>query len=238
MFSCLTKARDILWDVLFPPTCLNCQKPATDSENKLICRRCLCSININNTLFCAVCRARLPYNKKTCHKDSPYVLAAATDYSDEPIRNLLRTFKYKSVKSLSFIIGEILTNYLSRIAASLSIDSFILVPIPLHPRRERQRGFNQAEILAQALGSYFKLTLIYALKRVKDNKPQVQLKDFDEREKNVSGCFAVVDTKNIENKNIILVDDVFTSGATMNEAVKILKSAGARKVIALVVSKA
>lgn len=247
MFSLVIKAKEILLDILFPPLCLNCQR-YLEQRDKLICQPCLSLVKLNNTLFCPVCRARLAESKRICHYDSPYLLAAAGNYDDPVLQNLIHCFKYKYFKNLAPVLGEILIKYLSNLSLSMvtfakqipggSSQKSVVVFIPLHPRRERKRGFNQAKLIAKIVAQYFALPLIDGLKRIKNNKPQVGLKDNEARIKNIANCFKIKNPELIQGKNIILIDDVFTSGATMNEAVKILKENGTKKIIALVIAKA
>jgi len=251
MFSLLIKAKNIVLDILFPPICLNCQK-SLDGRNKLICENCLYSIKLNHTLFCPICRARLADNKRVCahyydydddhdkkKRSFYYYLAAAGNYDDQVLQNLIHYFKYKRVKNLAPVLGEILIKYLDNLSLSIvNSQGSIVIPIPLHYRRERERGFNQAKLLAKIVAHHFNLTLIEALKKIKNTKPQAKIKDIEKRMKNISNCFAIKSPEMIQNKNIILVDDVFTSGATLTEAVKTLKQNGAKKVIALVLAKA
>jgi len=235
MLPFLIKLKNTALDILFPPICLNCQKPI-DDRNKLICEKCLSLIKLNNTLFCSVCRARLAENKKICHYDSRYLLAPAGNYDDPVLQNLIHYFKYKSFKNLAPILGEISVKYIEN--RKLKIENFSAVPIPLHPRRERQRGFNQSELLAEFLAKKLNLELIDGLKRIKNTDPQAKIKKPEKRLENINGCFALKNAEQIQGKNILLIDDVFTSGATINEAVKILKTNGAAKIIALVLAKA
>jgi len=245
MYSYLIKAKNIFLDILFPPICLNCQKPI-DDRNKLICDGCLSLIKLNNTLLCPICRARLPENKRICHYGSQYLLAAAGNYDDPVLQNLIHYFKYKSFKNLSPILGEIAVDYIENCLpaevltkeSKLKIENFSIVPIPLHPKKERQRGFNQAELIAEFLANKLNLELIDGLKRVKNTEPQAHLKDQTKRIKNISGCFEIMNSEQIRGKNILLIDDVFTSGSTVNEAVKVLKQNGSRKIIVLVLAKA
>lgn len=238
MFPLFTKIKNLILDILFPPICLNCQKTLED-KNRLICQPCLSLVKLNNTLFCPVCRARLAENKKICHYDSPYLLAAAGNYDDPVLQNLIHCFKYKYFKNLAPILAEVLIKYLSNLSLSMvKSQKSVVVFIPLHPRRERQRGFNQAKLIAEIVARRFNLALVDALKRVKDTKSQAKMKETEKRIENVSGCFAIKNPEMIQGKNIILIDDVFTSGATMNEAVKILKKNGAKRIIALVLAKA
>lgn len=238
MFPLFTKIKNLILDILFPPICLNCQKTLED-KNRLICQPCLSLVKLNNTLFCPVCRARLAESKRICHYDSPYLLAAAGNYDDPVLQNLIHCFKYKYFKNLAPILAEVLIKYLSNLSLSMvKSQKSVVVFIPLHPRRERQRGFNQAKLIAEIVARRFNLALVDALKRVKDTKSQAKMKETEKRIENVSGCFAIKNPEMIQGKNIILIDDVFTSGATMNEAVKILKKNGAKRIIALVLAKA
>lgn len=235
MLPYLIKAKEIIFDILFPPLCLNCQNNLSDGNN-LICQDCLGLIQFNNTLFCPVCRARLAEGKRICHYDAGYFLAAAGNYDDPILQNLIHYFKYKSFENLTPILGEIILKYIEN--CGLKIENFIIVPVPLHKKRERERGFNQAKLLAEIIAKNLNLELNDCLKRVKNTKPQSQLKDGEKRQSNVFNCFSATNPDFIKGKKIILVDDVFTSGATINEAVKILKLNGAKRIIALVLAKA
>ena len=164
------------------------------------------------------------------------MLAAAGNYDDPVLQNLIHYFKYKYFKGLTPILGEIATKYIENL--KLKIENFIIVPIPLHPKKERQRGFNQAKLIAEFLANKLNLELIDELKRIKNTEPQAKLKDPEKRTKNIAGCFQLKNAAKIKNKNILLIDDVFTSGATINEAVKILEQNSAKKIIALVLAKA
>ncbi len=248
------KTKNIILDILFPPICLNCQK-YLKNKNKFICDNCFNAIKFNNTLFCPVCRARLADGKKICHYDTLYLLAAAGNYDDVILRNLIHYFKYKSFKNLAPVLGEIILKYFktcrlwpasaakrgeraSPLAGNLKLETYLIVPIPLHSRRERERGFNQAKLIAKIIACHLNLLFVNGLERIKNNKPQANLKDNEARIKNMTNCFKIKNPELIKGKNIILVDDVFTSGATINEAVKILKENGAKKIIALVIAKA
>lgn len=234
----LIKLKNIILDILFPPICINCQK-YLDDRNKLICEKCLSLIKINSALFCPVCRARLAENKKICHRGAPYFLAAAGNYDDPVLQNLIHYFKYKSFENLAPILGELLIKYFKLLSfETFKLFNFIIIPIPLHPGRERERGFNQAELLAEITARHFNLPFIDGIKRIKNNEPQAKMKNSEKRIKNISGCFEIKHPELVKGKNIILIDDVFTSGATMDEAARILKKNGSGKIIAMVLAKA
>jgi len=113
-----------------------------------------------------------------------------------------------------------------------------IIPVPLHVARLRQRGFNQALILAHELSRAFSLPLSFDnLKRVRPTRPQVELTG-TERIKNVAGAFALRRPDELKDRGVLLIDDVFTTGATMNECARVLKDAGASRVTALTLARA
>jgi len=253
MLSFLIKAKNFILDILFPPICLNCKGGLT--RNEYLCDTCYNSIRLNTSLFCPVCRLRLAdfvspktENKKICSHTN-YLLGAAGNYDDPVIRNLIHYFKYNSFENLTPILGEILLKYIKNCLPAgrhdkLKIENFVIVPIPLHRVKERQRGFNQskllAEYIAQKISAPQNLKIVDALKRIKNTKPQAQCKNNESRTENIKDCFKIKDLaiESIKNKNILLIDDVFTTGSTINEAVKILKQNGCGIIIALVLAKA
>lgn len=238
----LLKLKSIFLEILFPPICLSCQKHIAEQENYL-CHLCSTKIFINKTLACPVCRARLANNKKTCHKKSLFLLAAATFYDDEIVKNLIWRLKYRKEKAAALPLAKILLEYI-RIAGfigsngPLKPSNTVIAPIPLHSARERQRGFNQSSLLAEKLAENLNLRIVTSLIREKNTKPQAEIEGLEKRQENIAGCFNVKNNDEIKGKNILLIDDVFTSGSTLNEAAKVLKAAGAKKIIGLVVARA
>ena len=240
--SYLIKLKELLMDALFPPLCLNCGKNLAGAEkNDGICLDCLSKIVIHRTFFCPICRARLPENKKICHKSSPYLLGAVTNY-DDLAKNLIHRLKYDSWSRLKKPISVILRSYLKNLQFGVLSDNFfknyIVIPIPLHKNRERERGFNQAELIGRIIAEEYGLPLENKiLIRAKETKSQAELKNWEQRKENLESAFKIADSADLKNKNVILVDDVYTSGATINEAAKVLKSAGCKKIIAFVIAK-
>jgi ComF family protein len=117
-------------------------------------------------------------------------------------------------------------------------DIDVILPVPLHGRRLYERGFNQALLLADRIGSRFSLPVCYDnLVRIRPTRPQVELSGRD-RVKNVAGAFSLIAPLAVKNCRVLLIDDVFTTGATMNECAKVLKRAGAAHVAALTLARA
>jgi ComF family protein len=120
----------------------------------------------------------------------------------------------------------------------LNPEKTFLVPTPLHSQRLRERGFNQSELLALKIAERlnFKWKVKNVLQRIKNNKSQTECKNKKERAENVQGIFAV--SENIKDCDLVVIDDVYTSGATLQEIIKTLKTAGAGRIIALVFAEA
>ncbi|MEK7119951.1 MAG: phosphoribosyltransferase family protein, partial [Patescibacteria group bacterium] len=116
-------------------------------------------------------------------------------------------------------------------------NSWVMVPVPLHPKKERSRGFNQSFLIAKIVSEYFNIFLdVTSLKRIKNTSPQAQIKNKDERLKNMEGAFQVSSGSDLKNKNILLIDDILTTGATLDACAKALKIGGAGKIIAAVLA--
>jgi len=242
----LLKIKSVILDILFPAICLNCREYLSDQEkpNK-ICQKCLNSIQTYSSFFCPKCKSRIPneifqlaeQEQKFCHKEANYLLAPVADYQNPAIKNIIWFLKYKKWQGLIKIIDSLMNQYLNILKSDFQ--NFIIIPIPLHPDRLKERGFNQSELIAEILSKYTNAKIYtQSLKRIKATRSQVELKDMNARSKNMENCFQLNNPEVVKNKNIILVDDVFTTGSTMNEAVKVLKKAGTKKIIAFVIAKA
>jgi competence protein ComFC len=229
----IMKLSHMVLDALFPPVCLNCESPVADQKH-LLCKNCFAHVRLRDALACSRCSMRLVRARQACGCKEPYLLAAATEY-DEPIPALIKHFKYGKLYPLEFFLSALVVAYLKRV--ELPVEKYIVCPIPLHFFKERRRGFNQSAALAKRITDYFGTQYEQLLTRTKATKPQAKL-SIEKRKKNMEGSFACYKRKLVQNKNIILVDDVATTGATLREACRALKAAGAHQIICLVVSKA
>jgi competence protein ComFC len=221
-------------DIFFPPICIACGDSLAVG---VFCDACKQSIDGYTTLFCGTCTARLPEQKKICHKAAPYILGAAAGYDDEPLRALIHALKFQGIAGAAEPLARILVEYILRIG--LDLHEFIVTPVPLSPKRARARGFNQSALVARPLAKTLGLPIEeHLLARVHHRKPQSETEDIFERRENVKGCFALAEGASARDKKILLIDDVTTSGTTFAEAARVLKSGGAKKIIALAVAKA
>jgi ComF family protein len=152
---------------------------------------------------------------------------------DGAVRKSIHELKYRNLKAISPCLGELLAYYLNE----NPLPGEVLVSVPLHPRRLRERGYNQSALLAKELGKSIDLPVIEAcLVRVKQAQPQVRAVDVEERRRNVADAFVCRDDK-VTGKQIILVDDVCTSGATLESCAAALKDRGATSVWGLTLAR-
>jgi ComF family protein len=159
----------------------------------------------------------------------------ATVFKNQIVKKLIHSFKYPPfIKDLSDTLSDIMIIHLTFIGMKSQLSDFILVPIPISKKRMNYRGYNQAEELAKKLSLKLKLETRNILKKIKENSSQVDL-DKEQRKNNVENVFSLME--DIKGKNILLIDDVFTTGATIDEAAKILKQNGANQIWAAVVAR-
>lgn len=221
----LTKIWDTVLDILFPPLCLGCRRYLADLEKPdLLCRKCLTNIDIYTFPF---------------RVSSDFTLHAAGSYENQALRAMIHYLKYERFLAAAKPLSEIMIRHLE--LAGAGVPGAVVVPVPLHPKRLRTRGFNQSELIAAKIAERFGLKMdMELLQRVRNTSPQMEIATHEERRKNVKESFAVPagQADLIKGKTILLVDDVYTSGATIAEAAKTLRRAGAAKVIGAVLAKA
>jgi len=149
------------------------------------------------------------------------------------IRKAIHQLKYQNLKAISPCLAELLADYLR----SDSLPGEILVPVPLHPRRLKERGYNQSSLLAKELGKLTNFGVVEdCLVRIKEASPQVRAANVEERRKNVANAFVCRNDK-LSGKQIILIDDVCTSGATLESCAIALKNKGALSVWGLTLAR-
>ena len=230
-------------DLLFPRTCLRCDALIpTSIPDTYICENCRASILPLTASRCPFChRATILW--QTCNDCRPThsldSLLVASDYGDMIIKRMVKALKYRFVDIVADDIGTFMAGYLTERKDLLGFakTSPVLCSIPLHPKRLRWRGFNQAELIANKIATICDLPVRHdLLTRTEHKTAQADIKNRDERIQNAKDLFSLaVSPLNI--KNIILIDDVATTGATMNSAAKILKSAGAKHVFGFVFAR-
>jgi ComF family protein len=211
-------------DFLFPPLCLGCGEYNNSKID--ICDDCLEAVDKYENPFCLNCRVEIPPGSagcKICGEDA-FILFAWGNYTD-PLKQVIIQYKFREITSPSRIIAGAVGEQFGALIKSLDAD--LLVPIPLHPSREYQRGYNQATLFARRLGEVLDIEIDDAiLYRTEKRRPQARLNEY-QRLRNIRGVFKVdTDREEQEGVNVILVDDVVTSGATVYEARRTLQKAG------------
>jgi len=148
--------------------------------------------------------------------------------------------KYRFVRSLADDMAGLMARYLERrFSLGFNIDrgSTVVVPVPLHRRRLNWRGFNQAEIIGNGISSYLKLNFQNLLVRIRNHVPQAQISDRQSRIANATGISKCMEPELVQGKTILLVDDVATTGSTLDDCARALKAAGAKEVIGFVFAR-
>lgn len=232
-------------DLLFPVRCLGCGIfLSAFFPTPYFCSACLENIKLISHGQCGFC-STLSHEGKTCpdcrHHDLDFIWSAAR-YEDPTVKKALGAYKYKFVSSLHRALGTLIIRFLLEQGKDRFIhtyrDQLIVMPVPLHSRRLRWRSYNQSELLAKIVAARFKLKLeIRRLRRLKNRPPQTTISDPQKRVENASGIFFCAPSASLRGKTVILVDDVSTTGATLDACAKALKKAGVAKVIGLVVAK-
>jgi ComF family protein len=162
-------------------------------------------------------------------------ILSATSFNNKITKEAIHKLKYGYIEDLSIPLSWLILNHLKIIDCQID-NSFILIPVPMHIKKKRKRGFNQSEEITKIISETTGIKLSTTLTKTKETKPQMEL-NRKERIENIKNCFAVNDKKEIENKTVLLLDDVYTTGSTMEECAKILKENGAKEVWGITVAR-
>jgi ComF family protein len=230
----------VLKDIIYPKICLGCKgKLDVHLEDEYICSRCQLKIKKNVPPFCHSCGRHLEKNNRNknicpgCLRNKLHFDRAFSPCLYEGVlKELIREFKYKGKAHLAKPLSRIMTDFIREYDLPIDYMDFI-IPIPLHKARLREREFNQAEILSRHIASEFNKGLKNtALMRHRLTQTQTELPN-NKRFLNVANSFSVAKEIDLRNKNVLLVDDVLTTGATSSEAALALKNAGVNIVFVL-----
>lgn len=234
-------------EILFPPSCFSCRAPI-DSPG--ICSDCTGLVRMVDGRLCPRCGVMLdllplpdtgPKKPPLCpecrYSDSRFFsVARSAAVYEGVIRGLLFDLKFHGKRDVALPLAGILTG---NFPPGLSRSPDMVIPVPLHIGRLREREFNQSALLssivAEHLGSRSELRL---LRRTRETRPQFEIEDPDEKRRNVQGAFAIRKGGVVEGLSVLLVDDIYTTGATVEECSRILVEAGALRVEVLTLLRA
>jgi len=217
-----------LLDLVFPPKCV-CGKWGT-----LLCDRCFRLIDFKATQTCPICR-KISENGKTCRScRSRSQLTGVMIFGEHKgvIKKMIWEYKYGFIKELADPLSEIICLKFKKF---IEEKKPILTFVPASKKRMKWRGFNQSELLALEIGKRSRLEVVCLLSKDNDSKSQVGLSR-KERLKNMKGKFSFTGSR-VKNKRVIIIDDVYTSGATLEECALILRKNGFREVYGLVLTR-
>lgn len=231
-------------DIIYPPRCHICSRflEKADHEIPHFCRGCLKHFAEIRPPFCSICG--VPFQSITeenhrcesCLRKRPYYQSLAAPYLYEgEIMEAIHQLKYHGKAYLADSLGKLLASFaMDRFKKT---ENFLIMPVPLHPKKLRERGFNQSLLLSKIVNHTLNMELDFlSLRRVRYTRPQAGL-NREERRKNVRRAFHVLPSKGLKGRTVILVDDVATTGNTLNECGKVLKKAGCDKVFCLVLAR-
>lgn len=233
-------------DLIFPALCPICQTLLGDERRDPLCGRCWRAITRLGPPWCGVCGAASPAEDpgraeprpvgppcSTCATaPPPYDYARSAAVYEGTLREALHAFKFSGKRALARPLAELLAE---QCVAALPADIEAVVPVPLAGARERERGFNQAALLARKIARGLGIpTRARWLARVRATLPQSEL-PATVRRTNVRGAFRA--SRRVTGRHVLLVDDIFTTGATLGECARTLREAGARRVGALTVAR-
>ncbi len=248
-------------DLIFPIECLGCSR-----EGFWLCGDCFKEVKLKPKQYCLHCKKENYFGQfcppcRVIYSLNGVFIAAL--YDELLISRAIKSLKYHFISGLADDLGKLLILFVDKMleqakivrfglaagldrkifeqakgmpATILNFSENLVIPVPLSNKRLRWRGFNQAELLARSLAEHYGLMLDNKnLVRTKHKKPQAKLDEIHRLE-NIKDCF-LWQGSNLNKKNVILIDDVVTTGATLNECAKVLRAAGAGEVFGLVVAK-
>ena len=250
--SLLNVATQGLFTVLFPSDCRLCGALLQNVSRLPVCDSCLDAMERMRVPVCGICGERLQAQELAaaerlcgaCRMEQPpFVRAVAYGSYSDGLRELIQLLKYQGVRPAAGVLGRMLSEALLELSEDFGDSAPIVIPVPLHAAKLRQRGFNQSELIARAALKNFRvhgterLALQPALLvRARETQSQTGL-SAEQRRANVRGAFRVPEPTAIAGKDIVIVDDVFTTGTTLRECARVLRRAGAARVMVATVAR-
>jgi ComF family protein len=248
----VSRAAESLFSVLFPSDCRICGEPQLNISRLPVCLACLAGVHPVRGKVCSVCGERVlsSYTQSdlegrmrcpVCRRiERPFGRAAAYGSYDGGLRELIHLLKYNGVRPAAKVLGRMLAEVVAALepgfepAELFDQHRVAVIPVPLYRTKRRQRGFNQAELIARAALKFYpareRLQLVPdLLLRTRDTPSQIGLTSHQRRE-NLRGAFAVARASEVIGREVLLVDDVYTTGTTATECARVLRRAGASRV--------
>ncbi len=220
LYSSVVQIKNFLLDILFPVKCLGCKM-----KNEILCDNCVFKIRL-------------------AERETDKNIIAMFDYRDPLVKKVIWELKYHHKRYLGEKLGQLLYEFLIEDISDMKIDvsgrSIYVIPVPISNKKTKVRGYNQALAIAKGFCNFrdmevFELKDKVVIKKI-DNIPQAKITNRKRRLENVRGVFDIKNEDIIKGRTIIVIDDVTTTGGTIAEIMKILKKAGAKKVVGFAVA--
>ncbi len=235
---------ECLTSLIYPQTCLVCNTRLNPKRRKPLCEECLSKIALIQPPFCIKCGRSLPGSSshkpglcidcQRSRKRYPFLRAWNVCLYSEALRRCIHALKYNKRQGLAAFLSQFIIAFIRK---NMVMDEFdFIVPIPLHNLKLRDRGFNQAKLLAEPIAQEFNLPISSNLRRVRPDISQTILSRQD-RFNNTRDAFVSSRSLEFQNKNLLLIDDVFTTGATVSECARVLYFYGARSICVLTLAR-
>jgi ComF family protein len=240
-------ALDNISAVVLPSDCRICNRALVQLSRIPVCTDGLNSLTPAHVIACSVCGEALGFRSPgsetlcgVCRRAHPrFDFAISYSSYDGALRRLVHLLKYEQSRPAANVLGAKLAQSLKR-SESAADRAVLVIPVPLHPSKRRQRGFNQSELIARSAvqnldGSRFELHT-GNLRRTRATTSQTGLTSHQRRE-NVRGAFIVTAPARVKDRDVVIVDDVYTTGTTLNECARVLRAAGARQIAVATVAR-
>lgn len=233
-------------DLLLPPFCPLCRARLDEGRRDPLCGSCWDRLERLSPPYCRTCGRPFPRFDpggapeagpcEPCRRRRPrFSYARAATLYGERVREAVHALKFQGKTALARPLGDLMAEVGSRVLPVAAVDC--LVPVPLHPSREAERGFNQSVLLARRVSRRWGVPVEpRALRRRRSTPSQTDL-DAEARRANVKDAFQVYRSRAVDGRHVLLIDDVFTTGATVSECARVLLDAGARTVGVLTVAR-
>lgn len=236
---CYMSFFDKILDIVFPKNfkCIFCGDEISATKPPYVCDKCLKSLPFIKGKICLRCGEPIFSMSDYCIKCKDNIrffnVARAPFVYDKPISTVIHGFKYNNQK----YTFESLAKFMANCYLENDFDAQVIIPVPISQNRLKERGYNQAELLCRQLANQLNLPLqTDVLVKIKHTKPQTTL-NYHERQKNLMGSFDVQNVDKIKGKNVLVVDDVLTTGATINCCSELLKLSKVNKVFVLTLAR-
>ncbi len=225
---------DVILQWFYPPRCVLCGKLIKIGQQDILCNNCQNTVQWKEGAVCQKCGRSIYTNEKYCERcqKANFVFEkgiAVFSYSD--VRDAIAHFKFHYWKRDAVPLAKLMGDYLLTHYTELVEQTELLIPVPMYEKKQKIRGFNQSELLAKAISK--RIEKPYSannLKRIRNTQPQ-SLLNAEQRKQNIKGAFSVENVEEIKGKTVLLIDDIFTTGTTVNECSKVLYESGAKSVL-------